>query len=102
MGQLCHFLGRECVCAHLHAGPGSGRRAVPFFFGQDVDRESGEFAAEAPQAGPPPHRRHARPGAGSTCLAHSRGTDVLVTALRELEIEPADGSGRCLDSRFRS
>ena len=96
MGELCHFLGREFVCA-IFTWPAGGSRGL--FFGYNVDRESGEFAVfHLKQAiriiadTPGVERMH--------LLAHSRGTDVLVTALRELEIE-AYITGRLLDSRFK-
>ena len=41
MGELCHFLGREFVCA-IFTWPAGGSRGL--FFGYNVDRESGEFA----------------------------------------------------------
>ena len=83
MGELCHFLGREFVCA-IFTWPAGGSRGL--FMGYNVDRESGEFAVH--------HLKQAiriiadTPGVEKVhLLAHSRGTDVLVTALRELEIE---------------
>ena len=83
MGELCHFLGREFVCA-IFTWPAGGSRGL--FFGYNVDRESGEFAVH--------HLKQAirliadTPGVEKVhLLAHSRGTDVMVTALRELEIE---------------
>ena len=96
MGELCHFLGREFVCA-VFTWPAGGSRGV--FMGYNVDRESGEFAVH--------HLKQAiriiadTPGVEKVhLLAHSRGTDVLVTALRELEIEAYIG-GLLLDSRFK-
>lgn len=96
MGELCHFLGREFVCA-IFTWPAGGSRGL--FFGYNVDRESGEFAVH--------HLKQAvrliadTPGVEKLhLLAHSRGTDVLVTALRELEIEAYMG-GLFLDSRFK-
>lgn len=96
MGELCHFLGREFVCA-IFTWPAGGSRGL--FFGYNVDRESGEFAVH--------HLKQAiriiadTPGVERLhLLAHSRGTDVLSTALRELEIEAYIG-GRLLDSRFK-
>jgi esterase/lipase superfamily enzyme len=96
MGELCHFLGREFVCAVFTWPAGSSRG---LFMGYNVDRESGEFAVH--------HLKQAiriiadTPGVEKVhLLAHSRGTDVLVTALRELEIE-AYISGLLLDSRFK-
>jgi esterase/lipase superfamily enzyme len=41
MGELCHFLGREQVCA-IFTWPAGGSRGL--FMGYNVDRESGEFA----------------------------------------------------------
>lgn len=83
MGELCHYLGRELVCA-IFTWPAGGSRGL--FFGYNVDRESGEFAvwdlkkairiiADTPGV----ERVH--------LLAHSRGTDVLSTALAQLSIE---------------
>ena len=96
MGELCHFLGREFVCA-IFTWPAGGSRGL--FFGYNVDRESGEFAVH--------HLKQAiriiadTPGVEHVhLLAHSRGTDVLVTALRELAIE-AYVSGTQLESRFK-
>jgi esterase/lipase superfamily enzyme len=96
MGELCHFLGREFVCA-VFTWPAGGSRGM--FMGYNVDRESGEFAVH--------HLKQAiriiadTPGVEKVhLLAHSRGTDVLVTALRELEIEAYIG-GLLLDSRFK-
>jgi esterase/lipase superfamily enzyme len=96
MGELCHFLGREFVCA-IFTWPAGGSRGL--FFGYNVDRESGEFAVH--------HLKQAirliadTPGVEKLhLLAHSRGTDVMVTALRELEIEAYIG-GQFLDSRFK-
>ncbi len=43
MGELCHFLGREFVCA-IFTWPAGGSKGA--FFGYDVDRESSEFAVE--------------------------------------------------------
>ena len=82
MGELCHFLGREFVCA-IFSWPAGGRRGLAF--GYNVDRESSEYAvedllktvriiAETPGVG----RIHV--------LAHSRGTDVVATALAELSV----------------
>jgi len=96
MGELCHFLGREFVCA-IFTWPAGGSRGL--FMGYNVDRESGEFAVH--------HLKQAirliadTPGVEKLhLLAHSRGTDVMVTALRELEIEAYLG-GKFLDSRFK-
>jgi esterase/lipase superfamily enzyme len=96
MGELCHFLGREFVCA-VFTWPAGGSRGL--FFGYNVDRESGEFAVH--------HLKQTlrmiadTPGVEKLhLLAHSRGTDVMVTALRELEIEAYIG-GQFLDSRFK-
>lgn len=83
MGELCHFLGREFVCA-IFSWPAGGNKGV--FFGYDVDRESGEFAAED-------LKKTIRmiadtPGVEKVhLLAHSRGTDVLATAASELSVE---------------
>jgi esterase/lipase superfamily enzyme len=81
--DLCHFLGREFVCS-IFTWPAGGTRGL--FFGYNVDRESGEFAVH--------HLKQAirivadTPGVERLhLLAHSRGTDVLASALRELMIE---------------
>ena len=97
MGELCHFLGREFVCA-IFTWPAGGSRGL--FMGYNVDRESGEFAVF--------HLKQAlriiadTPGVEKVhLLAHSRGTDVLTTALRELEIRPTStGCSSIADSKF--
>ena len=83
MGELCHFLGREFVCA-IFSWPAGGKRGA--LMGYNVDRESSEFAVE--------HLLKAIRAIGGTpglqtmhLLAHSRGTDILATALSELSIE---------------
>jgi esterase/lipase superfamily enzyme len=83
MGELCHFLGREFVCA-IFTWPAGGHRGV--LFGYEVDYESSLFATE--------HlRKTIRAIAGTPglqkihLLAHSRGTDVLVTAVADLSVE---------------
>jgi esterase/lipase superfamily enzyme len=83
MGELCHFLGREFVCG-IFAWPAGGKRGI--LFGYQVDYESSEYAAE--------HlRKTIRAIAGTPGLerihliAHSRGTDVLVTAASDLNFE---------------
>jgi len=83
MGELCHYLGREFVCA-IFTWPAGGSRGV--FFGYNVDRESGEFAVldlkkaiRIIASTPGVERLH--------LLAHSRGTDVLATAVAQLTIE---------------
>jgi esterase/lipase superfamily enzyme len=83
MGELCHFLGREFVCG-IFTWPAGGKRGV--LFGYEVDYESSVFAAE--------HlRKTIRAIAGTPGLerihliAHSRGTDVLVTAASDLNFE---------------
>jgi len=96
MGELCHFLGREFVCA-LFSWPAGGSRGV--FFGYNVDRESGEFAVLD-------LKRAIRIIAGTPgvervhLLAHSRGTDVLATALSQLMIETYV-SKTAIDTRFK-
>jgi esterase/lipase superfamily enzyme len=83
MGELCHYLGREFVCA-VFSWPAGGSRGL--FFGYNVDRESSEYAVLdlkktiriiADTAGVE----------GIHLLAHSRGTDVLAGALSQLAIE---------------
>ena len=83
MGELCHFLGREFVCG-IFTWPAGGKRGI--LFGYEVDYESSVFAAE--------HlRKTIRAIAGTPGLerihliAHSRGTDVLVTAASDLNFE---------------
>jgi len=83
MGELCHFLGREFVCG-IFTWPAGGKRGV--LFGYEEDYESSLFAVE--------HlRKTIRAIAGTPglqkihLLAHSRGTDVLLTALSDLNVE---------------
>jgi esterase/lipase superfamily enzyme len=95
MGELCHYLGREFVCA-IFTWPAGGSRG--FFFGYNVDRESGEFAvldlkkAIRIIAGTPGVER-------VHLLAHSRGTDVLTTAMAQLSIESYAAKTN-LDTRY--
>ena len=100
MGELCHFLGREFVCA-IFTWPAGGSRGL--FMGYNVDRESGEFAVH--------HLKQAlrliadTPGVEKLhVLAHSRGTDVMVTALRESRDRGpiSAGASSTADSRSRT
>ncbi|MFO1056561.1 MAG: alpha/beta hydrolase [Dongiaceae bacterium] len=83
MGELCHFLGREFVCG-IFTWPAAGTRGV--LFGYEEDYESSLFAVE--------HlRKTIRAIAGTPGLqkihliAHSRGTDILLAALSDLNVE---------------
>ena len=82
-GELCHFLGREFVCM-VFTWPAGGTKGV--FFGYDVDRESAEFAVED-------LKKTIRMIAETSgvqkihLLAHSRGTDLLATAVSDLSVE---------------
>lgn len=83
MGELCHFMGREVVCAIFTWPAGSTAGILSSY---NVDYESSTFAVE--------HLRKAirlisqTPGLERIHLiAHSRGTDVLVTALSDLSFE---------------
>lgn len=94
--ELCHFLGRDFVCA-MFSWPAGGRRGA--LFGYNVDRESGEYAVEdllktirIIAQTPGVQRVH--------LLAHSRGTDILATALAELSVE-AYALGETLAHQFK-
>jgi len=83
MAELCHFLGREDVCA-IFTWPAGGKRGL--LFGYNVDRESSEFAVEHLKKTirmiadtPGVERIH--------LLGHSRGTDVLASAVAPLNVE---------------
>jgi esterase/lipase superfamily enzyme len=83
MGELCHFLGREFVCA-IFTWPAGGKRGI--LFGYDVDYESSVYAVE--------HLRKTIRTIATTpdverihLLAHSRGTDLLVSAVSDLVYE---------------
>ena len=96
MADLCHFFGREFVCG-IFSWPAGGSRGM--MAGYNVDRESGEFAVE--------HLKQAirliaqTPGVERIHLmAHSRGADVLASALRELNIEAYIGGDSVAD-RFK-
>jgi len=95
MGELCHYMGRDFVCG-IFTWPAGGRRGI--LFGYNVDRESGEYAVED-------LRKTIRivaqtPGVEKIhFIAHSRGNDVLATALAELAVE-AYGLGRSLAQQF--
>jgi esterase/lipase superfamily enzyme len=82
-GNICQFLGEDFVCIVL-SWPAGGSGGA--FFGYNVDRESGEFAVA--------DMRKAIRAIAETkgiskvhLLAHSRGTDVLTSALQQLGIE---------------
>jgi esterase/lipase superfamily enzyme len=83
MGELCHFLGREFACG-IFTWPAGSKKGV--LFGYEADYESSVYASD--------HLRKAIRTIAATpglerlhFLAHSRGTDVLATALSELAIE---------------
>ena len=83
MGEMCHYLGREFVCA-IFSWPAGGKHGI--LFGYEEDYESSTFAVE--------HLRKAIRTIADTpglerihILAHSRGTDVVATALSELSFE---------------
>jgi esterase/lipase superfamily enzyme len=97
MADLCHFFGREFVCG-IFSWPAGGTRGM--MAGYNVDRESGEFAVQ--------HLKQAirliadTPGVEHVHLmAHSRGTDVLASALRELNIEAYTAGGTSFSDRFK-
>jgi esterase/lipase superfamily enzyme len=81
LGEVWHFLGREGVPV-VYSWP-AGRGGLK---GYAYDRESGEFTVYHLKR---TLRRIAKcPGVEKIhILAHSRGTDVVATALRELHIE---------------
>jgi esterase/lipase superfamily enzyme len=83
MAQLCHYLGREFVCG-IFTWPAGNRGGL--LMGYDADRESGEYSVAHLQKA---IRTIARtPGLRAIhLLAHSRGTDVLATALADLSVE---------------
>jgi len=83
MGEICHFLGREFVCG-IFTWPAAGKGGV--LFGYEQDYESSLFSAE--------HlKKTIRAIAGTPGLqklhliSHSRGTDVLATAVSDLTAE---------------
>ena len=83
MGTICRLLGRDFVCVVL-TWPAGGSRGA--FLGYNVDREFGEFAVA--------DMRKAIRAIGQTegvrgvdIIAHSRGTDVVASAFRELSAE---------------
>ena len=90
LAELWHFMGRPGV-ALAYSWPASASYAH--------DRESGEFSVfhlkellRTLAACPDLHRVH--------LLAHSRGTDVLTSALRELVLE-CRGAGAALSERYK-
>ena len=97
MGELCHFLGREFACG-IFTWPAGGKRGI--LAGYNVDYESSVFSTEhlrktirAIAATPGLQRIH--------LLAHSRGTDVLVTALSDLNYEAYTQQSRTSPSATR-
>jgi esterase/lipase superfamily enzyme len=96
MGEMCHYLGREFVCA-IFTWPAGGKKGV--LMGYNEDYESSVFATE--------HLRKAiRTIAGTPgllkihVLAHSRGTGLLSSALSELSVE-AYMEQKTLTERFK-
>jgi esterase/lipase superfamily enzyme len=96
MAELCHFLGRDFVCA-MFTWPAGGRRGL--LFGYNFDRESGEYAVEdllktirIVGGTPGVQRIH--------LLAHSRGADIVATAMAELSVE-AYAIGGTLSQQFK-
>lgn len=92
IAQLWHFMGRDGlpIAYSWPAGRGGLR-------GYSVDRESGEFTVshlkrfiEAVAKSPDVERIH--------LIAHSRGTDVTLTALRELYLKYTCNGGTLQDS----
>jgi esterase/lipase superfamily enzyme len=82
MGNICHYLGHDFVCVIL-TWPAGGKGV---FMGYNVDRESSEFAVA--------DMKKAIRAIGGTegvravhLIAHSRGTDVLTSAIQQLGIE---------------
>ncbi len=84
--QLWHFLGRDSVpIAYTWPAGWKSPALLGMLFGYSYDRESGEFTVfhlknvlRAIASCPDVKKIH--------LIAHSRGTDVLTTALRELNI----------------
>ena len=95
-GSLCRSLYSEFVCVAL-TWPAGGSGGA--FLGYNVDRESGEFAvADMKKA---IRIIATTPGVeGIHLIAHSRGTDVLVSALQQLGIEAFVGRSS-LAERFK-
>ena len=96
MGEMCHYLGREFVCA-IFTWPAGGKKGV--LMGYNEDYESSMFATE--------HLRKAirtiagTPGLSKNhVLAHSRGTGLLSSALSELSVE-AYMEQKTLSERFK-
>jgi esterase/lipase superfamily enzyme len=83
MGEVCHFLGRDFVCA-IFTWPAGGRRGT--LFGYNFDRESAEYAVQdllkvirIVAQTPGVERIH--------LIGHSRGSDTLASAVAELSVE---------------
>ena len=83
MGNMCNALGRDFVCVLL-SWPAGGAGGI--LFGYNVDRESGEFAVA--------DVKKAIRAIGGTAgvrdlhlVAHSRGSDVLASAIQSLGLE---------------
>lgn len=83
MGQLCHFLGREFVCA-IFSWPAGARGGL--LLGYDADRESAEYAVE--DLVKALRMIGATPGVQQVHLvAHSRGSDTVASAVSALGAE---------------
>lgn len=94
-GSLCRAL-RDFVCVVL-TWPAGGSGGA--FFGYNIDRESGEFAvADMKKA---IRIIATTPGVQKVhFIGHSRGTDVLASALQQLSIE-AYASGASFAQRYK-
>ncbi|MCP3902390.1 MAG: alpha/beta hydrolase [Planctomycetes bacterium] len=95
MGQIWHFMGRVGV-PMIYTWPAGHPDALR---GYNYDRESGEFtifhlrsALEFLAAAPDVEKIH--------IIAHSRGTDVAMSALRELHLQ-ARGAGEDTREKFK-
>ncbi|OAP36966.1 hypothetical protein AU381_18960 [Sinorhizobium glycinis] len=82
-GKICNALSAEFVCVSL-SWPAGGSGGA--FYGYNIDRESGEFAAADVKKA---IRIISETGAVKRLhlIAHSRGADVLLTALQQLGME---------------
>ena len=96
IAELWHFLGRQGV-AIAYSWPAGGKGLLR---GYNYDYNSSEFTVyhlkqtlRAIASFPEVHRIH--------LIAHSRGTDVVVSAIRELHLETQVGAGRSTREVFK-
>ena len=92
--ELCHFLGREQVCAFF-TWPASS--SGNFLTSYTTTTESADYRGRAPQEEPSACSRTTPGVEGVQILAHSRGTALTLKAVRELGLEAIAAGKEAVD-----